>query len=214
MAIYTPRGLKIRLPLNFAFALMARLYPRVSPFSVLKTTEGIELLPSLFTFVAAVTACAFKLDPLVCGGIILGAGVVGTLITLNGFFAIPGLVELSTLFSYLHGFGLYLGAMAIVAYFTVGVWGVVAVLAALFASFVVGQVLEFRSSKSTFDAAGIALTAAERNFINAYRLHATALGVTTDVTATDAELSESNWASVLEDLARNWPEVVRRFTPD
>jgi len=180
----------------------------------LKTTEGIELIPVLFTFVAAIATCSFQLHPIACGGIVAGAGIVGTLITLNGFFAIPGLVGLSTVFSYLYGFGIYFLTMGIVAFFTTGIWGVAAVYAGLLASFIAGQALEFRSAMSMSKALGVAITASERNFINAYRIHAEAVGVTTDVTVSDGELIESNWAHVLNDLMQNWPEVVRRFTPD
>jgi len=214
MAIYTPKGLKIRLPLKYAFALMGRLYPRVNPFAVLKTTEGIDSLPSLFTCVSALMTCGFKLDPLACGAIILAAGVSGILITMNGFFIIPGIVGASTLFSYMSGYGIYLAAMAIVAYVIIGTWGVVAVGGALFASFILRQLIELHFAKSSLHSNGVVLTAAEVHFINAYRLHAHKLGVTTDVTMEESELSESNWVEVLEDLARNWPRVVRRFTDD
>ena len=54
MSIYTGRGLKIRLPIDYGFALMQRLYPAVDAFKVLRTTEGLELLPSCMAFIAAI----------------------------------------------------------------------------------------------------------------------------------------------------------------
>lgn len=47
MAIYTPRGMEIRLPVGYALALMTRLHPEVDPFDVLTTAEGIDQINSL-----------------------------------------------------------------------------------------------------------------------------------------------------------------------
>ncbi len=63
MPIYTPRGLKVRLSIDYAFALMARLHPGVNAFQVLKTTEGIESLPQSFAFLAALFCFVLKLTP-------------------------------------------------------------------------------------------------------------------------------------------------------
>ena len=45
-AIFTPRGLHVRLPTHVAFALMAQLRPKVRPSKVLATTEAIEFTPT------------------------------------------------------------------------------------------------------------------------------------------------------------------------
>ncbi len=50
MAIFTPRGLKIRLATDLAFTYLARLHPKFTAFQVLKTVEGIDLIPSTFAF--------------------------------------------------------------------------------------------------------------------------------------------------------------------
>lgn len=49
MALFTPRGLKVRLPMSYAFALIARVYPRSDAFRVLQLTEGspTHFLPQL-----------------------------------------------------------------------------------------------------------------------------------------------------------------------
>lgn len=64
MTIITPRGLKVRIPVPYAFALMARLYPEVSPFRVLKTTEGIESIPGMLAFTFGITAIVNHFPPL------------------------------------------------------------------------------------------------------------------------------------------------------
>ncbi len=61
MAIFTPRGLKIRLPVDYAFALMARLYPKVDAFKVLKTTESLELIPSVITLLTGLVCFYLRL---------------------------------------------------------------------------------------------------------------------------------------------------------
>ena len=58
MAIFTPRRLKVRLPTDYSFALMARLYPRVGAFKVLKTVEAIEHIPSVLAFCVAIVLFA------------------------------------------------------------------------------------------------------------------------------------------------------------
>ncbi len=47
MAIFTPTGLKTRLSVDYAFGLMARLFPKITPFKFLKTIEGVALLQIL-----------------------------------------------------------------------------------------------------------------------------------------------------------------------
>lgn len=214
MAIYTPRGLKIRLPINYTFALLARLYPRIDAFRVLKTTEGIELIPSLLAFCTAMVCFGLYTSPFTVGIAVTIAFTSGVLLTSRSFFVIPGLVAFGTLYSYLSGYFLYFIAVVVVGYSTTGIWGVVAYFTARVIAFVIQQVLELLNVKAAFAATGTPITAAEKAFINAYRLHASRIGVTPDVEVCDAELDVANWRGVFEDLASKWPEVVQRFTPN
>lgn len=61
MAIYTPRGLKIRLSIQYCFTLLARLYPEVDPYTVLKTTEGLEFIPSFLAVLASLICFLYKI---------------------------------------------------------------------------------------------------------------------------------------------------------
>ena len=214
MAIATPRGLLVRLPTNYAFALMARLYPRKKPFEVLKTVEGITCIPGFLTFVATVITFGLRLDPWLCVGIILFVRVIGTFMVMNGFFAIPGLVELSTLYSSLESFGLYSVIMIVTAYISIGFWSLLVVPAVLIGGSIIGNAIEFVIQQSRSSTLGIYLSPPEFQFINAYKMHATELGITTDVVVDDAEMYEDNWKPTYNDLATNWPMVVRRFTPE
>lgn len=214
MAIYTPRGLKIRLRMNHAFALMARLYPKVDAFKVLKTTEGLESIPDMLALIVGLVSFYLKLDPHQIGLYTFIASVAGTAITLLGAFIVPGLPRLGTLYSYISGFGIILISAAVYGFISVGWQGVAAFFIGKFAAGLFNNVVEFWNVKRIHSKIGIALTLSEINFFNAYRLHASELGKSTDITVSDEELEEDNWKECLVDLAVKWPEVVRRFTND
>lgn len=71
MAIYTPRGLKIRLSVDHAFTLMARLFPDVDAFKILKTTEGLESIPATLAFITGLASFSLHLHPLEIGFYVL-----------------------------------------------------------------------------------------------------------------------------------------------
>jgi len=156
----------------------------------------------------------FQADPFVTGMAVIIGYSAGAFLTLRGVFIMPGLVALATLYSYLSGYGIYLIVIVATGYVTTGIWGVVAYFFARIIAFIIEQVVEFNDTKAAFDATGIPLTAAEKHFINAYRLHASRFGKTINVDVSDDELDESNWAAVLADLIHKWPQVVQRFTSE
>lgn len=214
MAIYTPRGLKIRLRMNHAFALMARLYPKVDAFKVLKTTEGLESIPGMLALIVGLVSFYLGLDPYQIGLYTLIASVVGTAITTFGVFIVPGLPKLGTLYSYISGFGILLILSAVYGFVSVGWQGVAAFFIGKLVAGLINNAIGFWNAKRTHSKIGIPLTISEINFFNAYRLHASELGKSTDITVSDEELKEDNWKECLEDLAIKWPEVVKRFTND
>jgi len=214
MAIYTPRGLKIRLEMNYAFALMARLYPKVDAFKILKTTEGLESIPGMFAFLVGILSFYSGFDPYEIGLYTLIASVAGIIITTFGIFIISGLPKLGTLYSYISGFGILLVVLVVYGFISVGWQGVLAFFIGKLVAGIIHLGIEFWNSRRIHSTIGYALTGSEVNFFNAYRLHASALGKSTDITVSDEELKEENWKECLEDLATKWPEVVRRFTPD
>ena len=234
MAIYTPRGLKIRLRIDHAFALMARLYPEVDAFKILKTTEGLASIVRMLVFVAGIVFFSFRLEPNQIGFFTLLTCVVGIVVTylpgalnfllmlLKAFvgkpaeflarFIIPNLPRLGTLYSYVSGFGI-LGLFLIAyGFFFVGWQGVLAYFIGRIAGGILNFVIAFYIAKRNFSETGVPITLAEMDFFNAYRLHALSVGKTTDITLSDEEMKEENWKECFEDLARKWPEVVGRFT--
>jgi hypothetical protein len=214
MAIYTPRGLRIRIAVPYAFGLMARLYPMVSPFRILKTTEGIEYLPSMLAFASGIIVFIIKLSPLYIGLVVGGAQFVGVLINLFGFYLIPGLIPLATLFSYFAGYGIFFITILVVGFIFTGWQGVLAYLIGKLVAALVSQVLQFWQTSRYYKMIGHAFTTSEVHFFNAYRLHASQVGITTDVDLSDKEMEENHWGPTFEAFAIEWPQVVQRFTSD
>jgi len=220
MALMTPRGLKIRLELPWAFGLMARLWtndPRTDAFRVLKTCEAIEEVPSVIAYAAALTAalCAAWPPWSITLAMLTGA-VLGTLLTQFGLFTLIrplGLLFLGYFWSWISGYGLLLVAGLVAAWAAQGWQGPLWWFAGIFASFLarhgVDSVFQFRFYRLL----GQPFTAAEVNFFNAYRLHADRLGLARDLQVSDAEIETGDWRECLLDYAVKWPEAVARF-PD
>lgn len=212
MAIYTPRGLKIRLEKDHAFALMARLYPTVVAFQVLKTTEGFELIPSVLAFIFGLVAFYLGYTPYQIGLSTFIASVLGHAINVLGLFRLPVLPRLGTLISYASGYGVFFLLVVAVGYLSVGYQGVIAFYAGGLLAGFINLAYDYWNIKHTYSTMGIPYTTSEMSFFNAYRLHASKLGRSTEISVTDDERSESNWRNCLADLASKWPEVVQRFT--
>lgn len=154
MAIYTPGGLKIRLSLEYAFPLIARLYPRVDAFKVLKTTEGIETLPKMLSFFTGLFCFLSRVDPITTAIATFAAYLFGAIINLTGFYFIPGLVALGTLFTYISGFGILLILLGVTGFLVAGWQSVVAFFAAKLLAWPIVWVLEFLETKRMFRITG------------------------------------------------------------
>lgn len=212
MAIFTPRGLKIRLPFEYAFTLVARLYPKVDAFKILKTTEGLELIPSLITFATGLICFYLRLSLFEIGLYVFIASIIGFLITFFGLYIISMLGRLGTFYSYISGFGVLLILLIVYGFITVGWQGVIVFFVAKFLAGIIKIPIETKLMKQHGELGF--LTLSEEHFFNAYRINAKRLGKTIDITVSNEELEEENWKPVFEDLATKWPEVVRRFTMD
>lgn len=108
MAIYTPRGLKIRLPIDYSFALMTRLYPRITPFKFLKVTEALELLPAAWASIAAVLAFLTLKSPYTVCAVVAGVQVIAHVMRMSAL-PIPRIVTgPANIYSYGSGYGIFL----------------------------------------------------------------------------------------------------------
>jgi len=213
MTIYTPRGLKIRVKTTQAFALMARLFPEIDAFQVLKMTEGIELIPSLFGTIAGLVSFALKLDTMEIALVALLATIIGKLITVYGLFPIiPGLATLSTWYSYLYNFGVYLIVLLISGMLLVGGKGTLMFFAGKLIGHLFNSLLELVECWRMHRLTGWGWTTSERNFWNAYRHFASKLGKDLDFTVTDEELLGKNWMPVFDDFAKKYPDLAEKCT--
>jgi len=211
MAIYTSRGLKIRIEVPYAFGLMSRLYPKVTPFRILKTTEGIESLSGFLSFTVGIVCFLIRLSPIEIAVLVAIAHIIGTLINLFGFYIIPSLISLSTLFSYLDGCGVFIFQTAI-GFIFVGWGGVLAFYLAKLSAHAIEICIDFMQTKRYQKLLGHPLTSSEVHFFNAYRIHVSRKGVSTDINLNENEIEEESWKPVFEIFAMEWPEIVRRFT--
>jgi hypothetical protein len=214
MAIYTPRGLKLRLPIDTAFALMARLHPRVDAFTVLKTTEALECAAATATFAAGVACFALRMAPMTTGVV---AGLTALLVYVldrRAWLVLAPLIPIARVYSYLSGYGILLALLVVFGYWRVGLAGVGALFAGKFAAMLLNYFGEVMWMKRASEKIGTIFTASERHFYNAYRWHALRTGASADVNVTDQELEPAKWQHVLVLLALKWPEVTRRFTAD
>jgi len=214
MALFTPRGLKVRLPLDYSFALMQRLYPSVDAFKVLHTTEGFELLPSSMAFLAAIVCFLSECSPITIAAVVASVSVFAHFMRVSGLPVHALFVRLSNAFSILHGYGLYLITLGAVGFIFTGWQGLTAyIVGRMVAGLVNGVVKHFNGQRIKRDV-GTYLTTSEINFLNAYAFHARRTDQSLDLGVSDEELEESNWRPVFVDLALKWPRVVARFTRD
>lgn len=216
MAIFTPRGLKVRLPVRYAFALIARLYPHADAFRVLQLTEAVENLGRLATLISGIIVFSIRLEPI---HIALAAFVAVSLmriVHLLGLFVLPFtlLIPISRIYGLLCGYGVLFVGLVVFGVITVGWRGVGGFFVGRVAAGILCGLAELIYQKHLYRKTGIAITSSERSFFHAYRLEAARLGASTDLATTESELASTNWGSVFADLAVKWPEVVSRFTDD
>jgi hypothetical protein len=214
MAIYTPRGLKVRLPLDWAFALTARLQPRIDAFTVLKTTEALECTAGAATFIVGMTCFAFRTPPIATGVAVATTAMLIHTLDRRRWIVLAPLIPLARVYSYVSGYGILVLALSFVGYVRSGWLGIAAFFAGKGTVAVLNYFVEFAWMKRAFAKTEIVLTASERHFFNAYRWHALKVGASGDVNVTAEELHPSNWQPALTLLTLKWPAVVRRFTPD
>ncbi|HER00120.1 MAG TPA: hypothetical protein ENO22_12345 [candidate division Zixibacteria bacterium] len=214
MAIYTPRGLKIRLSVAEAFALMKRLYPSVKPFKILKTVEGIEYIPAFLSTIAALIAFAFEMAfPMIIILVTL-AYISGVYMNTSGFYLVPGIISLSTYFSYIPGIWVVEIGIIIFGFIVIGWKASVAFVVGRLIGWITQLVIEHSEMHRVYNTTGLIITASERFFFNAYRNHAVWRGKSTDITCSEEELSKENWWPIFKEFAREWPEIAYRYSID
>lgn len=206
---YTPRGLKIRLPVAYAFTLMARLSPRRSPTNVLRTVEGIEMIPNLVWEMTLLWALYMGFSWGAIVGIIVSFRLLAVLMLQMGLFFIPGLPTIALQYSYIPSILRWL-VLPVVGYFARGWAGVGLWAVAFLLGFALQTGVEFLFTKVRHDkmGSGPVMTTSELYFFHAYRLHATSLDVTTDITISDEEADLSAWRTQALRYSGEYPQSL------
>lgn len=206
----------MRLTKPYAFALMARVFPKADAFRVLQLTEEVENLPALAGFVASITAFSLRLPPIQVGIVVFVTVFAFRLVHFFGLLIPPFtfFLPVSRVYSFVAGYGVLLVGLLVFGYFTTGWHGVLAFIAARIACGLLTWPIEILWMRHAHRQVGFPITGSERSFFHAFRLLATRFGESTDLHVSESELAPSHWEHVLEDLALKWPVVVERFTDD
>jgi len=210
MTIYTPRGLKVRVTVAQAFALMRRLWPSVTPFSFLKTVEAIESIPSVLAICAGTFAIVLQERQSLVIFATAMAYAIGVI--WRSTSAPPAaLIRLCTTYSYFSGFGAFALGMLYLGYRNGGLLGATSFFVGLFVGWLFRQWFEFRQSRRLLSETGQSITQSELSFWLAYRFHAYQIGKSQLFCLEEEELAETNWLPLYTRFCTEWPDVARRF---
>jgi len=214
MAIYTPRGLKIRFSTPYSFSLMARLFPEITPFRVLKKTEAIENIPDALAAIGALVIAFFfpNMSCVKIFGAITAIYLVGSFMKLTGLFFIPLIIPISEAFSYIQGYGIITIALGVIGYFKIGLTKTIVLILVLLATNIVDYLLEFIRALLCKAMNKPYLGMSELDFINAYKMLAAKTGNSADINVSQIEIDSEAWQEPYMWLEYNWPEVTCRYT--
>jgi hypothetical protein len=212
-AVFTPRGLHVRLPTHVAFGLTARLGPKVRPSEVLATTEAIELTPTALGKLLALAGFALQLSPVAIAVACALGRIVPNLLALAGAARIPGATALGRLYRPLAGRGLTLLAVAVIGALAAGPLAAVGFLVGTMVGGIVNMLVDVALMRRTDPRFRQPLSSTERFFLDALRLHAARSGQRPPdlgrVPAT-AQEDEKAWRAALADYALEHPERARQ----
>ena len=126
MSVYTNRGMKVRLDTAFIFALIGRLAPKHTAFTVFQYAEGIELSPSFFFWVAAMATLTFSDSGLLLFLIPPLSATLQLLMKLARAYTPLASVTMPffRLYGILYGYGLFLVPLLVLAYAKMGFTGI------------------------------------------------------------------------------------------
>jgi hypothetical protein len=213
MAIYTPRGLKIRFSVPYAFSLMARLFPDITPFRVLKKTEAIENVSDVMAVIEAVIIIFFFPGaPLVniCAAV-MGIYFIGYIMKIAGIF-IPLIVPISEIFSYIYGYGIITIVLGIFGFLNIGLLKTAVLLAVLLATNIFDYLIEMIRAILCKAMDRPYLGVSEIDFINAYKILAASIGTNINTNVTEQEINSEAWREPYLWLEINWPEIESKYT--
>ncbi len=214
MALFTPRGLKLRFSKEYAFGLMARLYPQTDAFRVLQRTEEIDHLSSMSAIIAALVSILLFDDPLMIGFIIGLTTILVGIIHVTGFLVTPItlLLPIAKIYNRITGYGIFIIGTLFYAWSVLSWDGVIALVSGRIFGGIVYSGLSNIWARNIFKQTEMVFTASERSFFHAYRFEAKKLNKSLSVDVSDEELLPEHWLETYFDLTDKWPAVTDRFT--
>lgn len=211
-AFFTPRGLHVRLPVAFAFGLMAQLRPKVRPSAVLVTTEAIEFTPTAVGTLLSLIGFILHLSPIAIAVLCCLGRVVPYLLSLAGLARHSGWSLLGRWYRPISGYG---GAsLAVTAILGVLIAGPLAAIGFLVGTLVGGILNMFINLvllRRRQPILNQPLSGTERFFLDALRLHAADSGQPLDL---ERPASGEAWREALDDYAAEYPDRARQSLPD
>jgi hypothetical protein len=209
-AIFTPRGLHVRLPTHVAFALMAQLWPKVRPSAVLATTEAIEFTPTALSKLLALLGFAFQLSPVAIAALCASGRIVPNLIALAGAPGGAGLTMLGRWYRPLAGHGLTLLAVAVLGALLAGPLAAVGFLVGTLVGGTVNMLVDFALMQRVDPRFRQPLSSTERFFLDALRQHAADSAQSLDLRQLPTAAEDGPWRTALADYAEEYPERARQ----
>jgi hypothetical protein len=197
---YTPGGLRIRIPVQEAFSLIARIHPNRKGIDILRTTDGLDKFPSFFTDIVVLSLLWYQINlwGLVAGAVL--STIVFTLMVVFGVFT-----GVSSLVWRLHKVLPDVIRWAVVyglAYLIQGVDGMKITLFALLAGYVTEVLLD------AFITMAFKMTISELEFLQAFQFHAKKFGITYLEQPTSEEIEEGKWLVPLTEYASAVPAGI------
>ena len=224
--IMTPRGMTIYLNLDYSFALMARLYPKVDAFMVLEKTQGIYRTHPAAGFIVGIFCFLLGLSPLMIAILTFSVTLTFFMMRLFGIFMIPGMVVVPTIYSRFTGYGIIPVILLLTGLLCVGIVGTLAFILSRLLVEGITILIESKSGEKIgmkmgvepiLAKAGAMYYAPIKDFTNAYKLYALKIGLPINkinVEVSNEELLEDNWKHVWEDFQIKWPQIAGRFSKD
>ncbi len=211
MSIYTPRGLRIRLGLDYCFALMARLYPAISADRVFRTAEGLASLSSALGFAAGIAALIARLPALMVLGVTAIACVAGFLLAHERIAGRP-LAAFGAIYRDAAWHAIPPAIALVVGLLVAGWRATLAYFVGRGIGAIVNKLLDRLEASRMVRRVDMPLGWPERSFLAAYELHARAAGRPADLMLPDEEFEADHWHPVFRDFERRFPDAIQKFT--
>lgn len=204
MTIYTPGGMPISFPMNYAFTLLARLYPKYRPHKVLKIAQGMDKASEAVAYSLAFILFALRLSPAILFiSVLVVPGILHWMHIRSKYIDL--VVNLGVIFSTIGKFGIISIGLTVFGYYSLGWQGLAAFFGARLLGGVINTILEAQEKNRIRALAGVRYNEFDRCFIDAYRFCANKIGVTIEPSVSEQEIESDQWQIVYTDYSQQNP---------